>query len=383
MLANGFVTLCDNFDFKSYILTETHRLLTRSAKLTSLFYHIPLKSVAEFDYIFANNNLSYLPKDGGTVLLYKEMPVGEKADNESCDFTIGIVKDILSTQPKIKIAVLTKFRSTVRMLQNCFISKYDSKENVLIDTVERVQGITCDVCIYYIPNTMMGMSLDKPLFNVATSRAKQLTIIIADNSILNASCHRDVHSYLLEIATGIIPRQQKKTSVNLDECVIEEGSINLHIKGKIDLSQFETQKQKAIRSSTKKNLFIIDTNVFVNCPNIISKIDSKYDIILSAKVIDELDKLKTKLSDEEKRNVEIALRLINKAMDKDNVSMELSEPNLLPEDFSRKSPDNNILTVALKFKDENPILVTSDNGLQVKAKGLKIATITLKELLRR
>ena len=193
----------------------------------------------------------------------------------------------------------------------------------------------------------------------------------------------DVHSYLLEIATGIIPRQQKKTSVNLDECVIEEGSINLHIKGKIDLSQFETQKQKAIRSSTKKNLFIIDTNVFVNCPNIISKIDSKYDIILSAKVIDELDKLKTKLSDEEKRNVEIALRLINKAMDKDNVSMELSEPNLLPEDFSRKSPDNNILTVALKFKDENPILVTSDNGLQVKAKGLKIATITLKELLRR
>ena len=383
MLANGFVTLCDNFDFKSYILTETHRLLTRSAKLTSLFYHIPLKSVAEFDYIFANNNLSYLPKDGGTVLLYKEMPVGEKADNESCDFTIGIVKHILSTQPKIKIAVLTKFRSTVRMLQNCFISKYDSKENVLIDTVERVQGITCDVCIYYIPNTMMGMSLDKPLFNVATSRAKQLTIIIADNSILNASCHRDVHSYLLEIATGIIPRQQKKTSVNLDECVIEEGSINLHIKGKIDLSQFETQKQKAIRSSTKKNLFIIDTNVFVNCPNIISKIDSKYDIILSAKVIDELDKLKTKLSDEEKRNVEIALRLINKAMDKDNVSMELSEPNLLPEDFSRKSPDNNILTVALKFKDENPILVTSDNGLQVKAKGLKIATITLKELLRR
>lgn len=86
----------------------------------------------------------------------------------------------------------------------------------------------------------------------------------------------------------------------MDECVIEEGSINLHIKGKIDLSQFETQKQKAIRSSTKKNLFIIDTNVFVNCPNIISKIDSKYDIILSAKVIDELDKLKTKLSDEEK-----------------------------------------------------------------------------------
>lgn len=41
------------------------------------------------------------------------------------------------------------------------------------------------------------------------------------------------------------------------------------------------------------------------------------------------------------------------------------------------------LIVALKFKDENPILLTSDNGLQVKAKGLKITTITLKEFLKR
>ena len=103
---------------------------------------------------------------------------------------------------------------------------------------------------------------------------------------------------------------------------------------------------------------------------------------MSAKVIDELDKLKIKLSNEEKRNVETALRLINRAMDNANVSMELSNPELLPDDFNKKSPDNNILTVALKFKDENPILLTSDNGLQVKAKGLKISTISLKEFLR-
>ena len=376
MLANGFVTLCENFDYKSYILTETHRLLNKSAALTSLFYHTPLKSVANFGYVFANNNLKYLPKDGGAVILYKNMPVGEKADKSSCDFAIRIVDEILALQPKLYIAVLTKFRAAVRMLQNSFIGQFGSKSNVLIDTVERVQGMTCDVCIYFIPNTMMGMSLNRPLFNVATSRAKQLTIIIADNSILNASCHRYVHSYLLEITSGIVPNQQK-------ESIIGKSNIKLHIKGKIDLSQFETQKQKTVKSSTKKNLYIIDTNVFVNCPDIISKIDSKYDIVLSAKVIDELDKLKIKLNNEEKRNVETALRLINKAMDKDNVSMELSDLNLLPEDFSRKSPDNNILTVALKFKEENPILVTSDNGLQVKAKGLKIATITLKELLKR
>ena len=152
---------------------------------------------------------------------------------------------------------------------------------------------------------------------------------------------------------------------------------------KIDLSQFETKKQKEVKSSTKQNIYIIDTNIFVNCPDIISKIDAKYTVVLSAKVIDELDHLKIKLDADGKRNVEKALRNINNAMDKPNVKMELSDTSLLPSDFDKRSPDNNILTVALKYKDENPILLTSDNGLQVKAKGLKISTISLKEFLRR
>lgn len=381
MLANGFVTLCENFDYKSYILTETHRLLKKSASLTSLFYHTPLKSVANFDYVFADSNIKYLPKDGGTVLLFKDMPVGEKADMPSCDYAIQIVEDILTSQPKLKIAVLTKFRATVRMLQNSFISKFGNKDNVLIDTVERVQGMTCDVCLYFIPNTMMGMSLNRSLFNVATSRAKQLTIIVADNSIMNTSCHKDVHSYLINLVSGILPETKEQNET--EDRIIEGGGVSLHLKGKIDLLKYETSKQKSVKSDTKKNIYIIDTNVFVNCPEIISKIDEKYQVVMSAKVIDELDKLKIKLDATEKKNVETALRLINRAMDKPNVTMELSDPDLLPDDFSKKSPDNNILTVALKFKTENPILLTSDNGLQVKAKGLKIATITLREFLMR
>lgn len=382
MLANGFQTLSSNFEYKSYILTETHRLLPKSAQLTSLFYHTPLKSVAKFSYMFGNSTHDYMKEEGGCSLLLKNMPVGEKADGESCDYAISILDDILTQNKDIKIAILTKFRAAVRMLQNRFISKYGNRDNVLIDTVERVQGMTCHVCIYFIPNTMMQMSLDKPLFNVATSRAMQKTLIVADPSILTANCDRQVQSYLKSIETGTIQSPQNDNITNDSDHVIQGEGISLHVKGKIDLSKFETPKQKSVKSSIKENIYIIDTNVFVNCPDIISKIDSKYRVIMSAKVIDELDKLKIKLSNEEKRNVETALRLINRAMDNANVSMELSNPELLPDDFNKKSPDNNILTVALKFKDENPILLTSDNGLQVKAKGLKISTISLKEFLR-
>lgn len=381
MLANGFQTLCDNFSFPSFILTESHRLLPNAAALTSSFYHTPIKSVADFDYVIDTNKLPFAQKNGGCTILFKEMPVGEKADRHSCLYAIDIITKLLSIYPDMKVAVLSKFRATVRMLQNCFISQHGSKNNVLIDTVERIQGMTCDVCLYFIPNTMTNMSLDKALFNVATSRAKQLTIIVADKSIAHNVCDKDVNMFMQKIIKGNIEQLTSKS--NDTEEISSESHSGLKVVGKIDLSQFETSKQKAVKSQIKKNIYIIDTNVFVNCPDIIFKIDEKYLVILSAKVIDELDKLKIKLSNEDRKNVETALRCINKALDKPNVKMELSDLSLLPNDFDKRSPDNNILTVALKFKDENPILLTSDNGLQVKAKGLNMKTISLKEFLKR
>lgn len=173
---------------------------------------------------------------------------------------------------------------------------------------------------------------------------------------------------------------------NREEQESEETRANpqkeIKIVGKIDLSQFDTKKQKAVRSSTKENIYIIDTNVFVETPSVITKIDDKYRIVLSAKVVDELDKLKIVLPDNKRSNVEKALRQINLAMDRrKNISMELADLSLLPPEFDKKSPDNMILSVALKFSSANPIIVTSDNGLQVKAKGLGISVISLKDFL--
>ena len=131
-----------------------------------------------------------------------------------------------------------------------------------------------------------------------------------------------------------------------------------------------------------KKTFIIDTNVFVNCPDIITRIEKKYPVILSAKVTDELDKMKIKLDERGKQNAEKALRLLNSEMTHE-VLYEFADVSLLPDDFDKRSPDNMILSVALKYKDENPIMLTSDNGLQLKSKILGISTISLKKFLRR
>jgi predicted ribonuclease YlaK len=143
------------------------------------------------------------------------------------------------------------------------------------------------------------------------------------------------------------------------------------IIGKIDLSQFEKRNKT----------YVIDANVFLDCPDIIQKIDKQDNIVLSAKVIDELDSLKVKLPDK-LDEINTAFRIINRNMEGRKIMTESADLKLLPADFNKKSPDNFILSVAIKCKENNPILLTSDNGLQIKAKGMKIKTKSLVEFIK-
>lgn len=132
--------------------------------------------------------------------------------------------------------------------------------------------------------------------------------------------------------------------------------------------------------------YVIDTNVFLDKPDIIQAIDSDYFVVLSAKVLDELDHLKVKknMSPARKKRVTKALKNISESLNDEGkeIVMEDSDTRLLPKDFDRTCPDNKILSVALKFMDENPILLTSDYGLQARAKGLGIKSISLKDFTK-
>lgn len=377
-IIKGFQSICSYFDFSSFMLSDTYRMTARGAECTGAFYNNELRSVSvsqEFVTSIADLN----PK-GGAIVKEMEMRVGDKNPQNAFDYIFCLTKRILQENSKAEIAVLSKFRETTRQLQKNFTLRWDGKDypdNIKIDTVDRVQGLTVHFCFFLIPNSSIRYSLESELFNVATSRAMNNTIIVLPSTLYKEIIPEEVKNYLLKAkqGDGVFVGSQPK--------VISSSDVHVKVIDKIDLSRFETPRQKAVKSNTKQNIYIIDTNVFVNCPDIISKIDEKYMVVLSAKVIDELDKLKIKLNATERQNVEKALRTINRAMDKRDIKMELSDVELLPNDFNKKSPDNNILTVALKYKNENPILLTSDNGLQVKAKGLGIATISLKDFLKR
>ena len=373
-IVKGFETICRVFPFKSYLLSDTFRLTHRGAESTGIFYNNELSSVSETQVI--PSKLPQLNPKGGPVFVGLDLQNGNKTPENAFDCIFDYVSIIKNENPNAEIAVLSKFRESTRQLQKYFVIRWtvtkELPDSISIETVDRVQGLTVDYCIFFIPNASYEYSLERELFNVATSRAKYSTIIITDNSILQQNMPEEVRKYLLKAQEDKFASFAPKT--------IQAGNIRLNVIDKIDLSKFERKRKEIVEG--KENIYIIDTNVFVNCPDIISRIGTKYKIIIPAKVLEELDKLKLK-ADVDKKNLNEAAKNINTAFTKHYSHMEEADITLLPNGFDKHNPDCMILSVALKYKNDNPILLTSDNMLQSRASGLGITTISLKDFLKR
>jgi rRNA-processing protein FCF1 len=413
-LVDGLKALSDTASIPIYQLTETYRLPNRGADYTGLFYNSSLKSKAKKDIRLTFSELphevsKYFNPQGGSTLIKTDLEVGNKKPGNALEIAKLLVAHLFNINETLHISVLSNYVETVKALQKSIYQTVGNHKNLLIETVARIQGLTTDITIFVIPNSGYNYSLEKRLFNVATSRSKRHTIIISDKNIITSypQLNSEVKSYLQKLneefsfyysseykfiesknvelksksTSTVILKEEIETETNdSHNAVTSPNKGGLKVLGKIDLSKFEKPKKEIKKD--KQNFYIIDTNVFVDYPEIISKVDKKYQIILSAKVIDELDYLKISLTDEQKKNVQKALKHINENLGKRDIKMETADLSLLPNDFNKKSPDNFILSVALKFTTENPIMLTSDNGLQIKAKGLNITTITLRDFLK-
>lgn len=391
---DGLKTMALGSKIKSYRIVTTFRLTSRSAALTKCFYGNRFVSVKK-DYLdFADANSPLFPSEGG-VLYHCTYDVRNGVYSNKAD---NIIRNVLETMekhyPTRSLAVITPFRDSVKELQKRFCTS-DIELDITIETIDRIQGMTVDYAILYVPGRNPGFALEDRRFNVATSRSLSTTLIISDIPLNEFHTVSPTVMQFVDYCdkfdggVNVIPNESLEIAplAKASQPVAEDSQpivtsprIGLKVVGKIDLSKFERNKKEL--SSDKKNYYIIDTNVFVNCPDIISKIEKKYPIILSAKVTDELDKMKIKLDDERKRNAEKALRNLNNETQHE-IIYEFADTSLLPDDFDKRSPDNMIISVALKYKEENPIMLTSDNGLQLKSKILGIATVSLKYFLKR
>lgn len=403
---DGLTTFALGSNVKSYRIVTTFRLTAKAAALTSIFYGERFVSVKN-DYLdYSLAKCSLFPNEGG-VLFFPTGDVRNGVYSEAADKIIRkVVCRLEEFYPNRSLAIITPFRASVTELQKRF-STSDSTIDITIETIDRIQGMTVDYAILYLPGRNPAFALEDKHFNVGTSRSLSTTLIVSDLPFDELSKFHSASSMVLKFLSrcdrvdsqekviaapevklpDIVAPKPAEPKVEVEPAPVvetqkegEKPYIGLKIVGKIDLTKFERPKKEIVPG--KKNYYIIDTNVFVNCPDIINRISNEYPVILSAKVADELDKMKIKLDEQGKQNAEKALRNLNNISGRE-VIYEFADTSLLPDDFDKRSPDNMILSVALKYKDENPIMLTSDNGLQLKSKIFKISTISLKNFLRR
>ena len=380
LMLESFTYYASTINCPKFRLTTTYRFSDNACYQTNTFYENSLKSksdVQKGNQVFPQIPDIYNNKGGCSLFYYDSTNL-----KSIYDLLLGQINALLQINPKFEIAILSSTKKGVKLLRDNLLPKLNDKQDqVLINTVDSVQGLTIDFCFYFAySDGSPAFSFKLNRFNVATSRARFCTLILLDE------VYKVVPPYMGMVADFISKCEIAKPIYNtpadvelMKDDTNHTKSLGIKVIDKIDLSKFERPKKEIIKG--KENIYIIDTNVFVDFPEIISKIDTKYSVVLSAKVIDELDYLKVSLTEDQKRNVQKALKLINESIDKRGIKMETADLTLLPNDFNKKSPDNFILSVALKFKGENPIMLTSDNGLQIKAKGLGVTTIKLRDFL--
>ncbi len=187
---DGLVSIGMIGHIAAYQLTDTYRLPERAARFTGLFYNGTLISKAD-----TKINLDYLDNDsifkglfhsqGGPSLLKTNLALGDRKPLSALILATLLTSTLLRQHEKLHISVLSFYVDTVKALQKAIFQTVGSHNNVLVETVSRIQGLTTDVVIYVIPNTVYTWSLNRRLFNVATSRAQRHTIIIADEGILS------------------------------------------------------------------------------------------------------------------------------------------------------------------------------------------------------
>ncbi len=381
LMLESFTYYASTINCPKFRFTTTYRLSDNACYQTNTFYENSLKSRSEIqkdNEIFSKIPALFNKKGGASLFYYNSTNL-----KSIYDLLLSQINALLQVNSEFEIAILSSTKKGVKLLRDNLLPKLnDKQERILINTVDSVQGLTIDFCFYFaFSDGSPAFSFKLNRFNVATSRARFCTLILLNEVYKVINPYKGlVAEFISKCETSHDNSLPKITKEDNNKYTISPKATGVKIIDKIDLSKFEKPKREIKKD--KENLYIIDTNVFVDYPEIISKINKKYPVILSAKVLDELDKLKSTLDPNGTKKVQKALKSINRHIDSRDLRMVIADTSLLPIDFNKRSPDNLILTVALKFKSENPILLTSDQGLQIKAKGLGITTITLKEFLK-
>ena len=179
-IINGLQTFAFNNNEVSYRLTKTRRLTSDATKLTGLYYDNNLESISDYEGStdFSSKYRNLFHENGGiTIAMLSTARIGFTERN-IFNFICKISREIFANNPKIEIALLTPYVPVESELYTQYSKLSNDFKYITINTVHKIQGLTTDLTILYLPLTSAAFDLNDNLFNVATSRATRGTLII-------------------------------------------------------------------------------------------------------------------------------------------------------------------------------------------------------------
>lgn len=182
---NGLSTFANNTPSQGGRLIETYRLTPVATALTGIFYDNTLvsRSNTAVPIQLGGRFATLFDSEGGCSLYQMNITDEGKSPKSAIQLIKEILVDLHTHHPDFTVAVLAPFRVTVRSLQEAIYPAFKDVEWLSIETVDRIQGMTCDLTIYLIPFSSSYFALQTNRFNVATSRATKGTLIVTDERV--------------------------------------------------------------------------------------------------------------------------------------------------------------------------------------------------------
>ena len=179
--SNGMLTYICATDVPSYRMTTSFRLTPVSTSQSKYFYGGHFTSVQKKKTLFdvPSDMKPFFPEEGGTLVYTTKGSSGANCSDDAMAIIRKIVAVFNGYYPKRRLAILSPFVLTTKALQTEFCND-EQKLDLLVETINRIQGETVDYTIYYVPLRNHSFAFSDNLFNVATSLSRSTTLLITD-----------------------------------------------------------------------------------------------------------------------------------------------------------------------------------------------------------
>ncbi|MCB0541691.1 MAG: hypothetical protein KDE33_29570, partial [Bacteroidetes bacterium] len=180
LMLESFTYYASTINCPKFRLTTTYRFSENACYQTNTFYENSLKSKSDIqkgNEIFSRIPNIYNNKGGCSLFYYDSTNL-----KSIYDLLLGQINSLLQINPKFEIAILSSTKKGVKLLRDNLLHKLNDKQDqILINTVDSVQGLTIDFCFYFaFSDGSPAFSFKLNRFNVATSRARFCTLILLD-----------------------------------------------------------------------------------------------------------------------------------------------------------------------------------------------------------